>query len=272
MTDTTSAHADVNGAQLYYELAGAGHPLVFLHAGIANCQMWDASFPAFAEHYRVLRYDMRGYGRSPLPPGAYSHSNDLRALLDTLTIDRAHLVGCSQGGRVALEFALEHPDRVSALVLSGTGLRGYDYSDVITQYAEANDGAYEAGDLDLATELDMRMWVDGPKRRAEKVDPVFRERARAMARDVYKTPPDIATERPFAPPTVNRLWQIKARALVLVGEYDVPDMINIAGLVAFALDQAEKALIPGAGHLLPMELPDEFNRRALAFLAQAGDS
>jgi pimeloyl-ACP methyl ester carboxylesterase len=88
-----------------------------------------------------------------------------------------------------------------------------------------------------------------------------------MAQDVYKTPPTLGDERPMTPPALNRLWQIKAPALVLVGAYDVPDMINIAGMIAFALDRAEKALIPDAGHLLPMERPEAFLERVLPFLA-----
>ncbi len=263
---TTNDYAEINGARLWYEAAGEGDAVILLHAGIADSGMWDEAFAALAEHFRVIRYDRRGYGRSLMPVGDYAHRDDLAGLLDHLGIASAHLIGCSDGGRVALEFTLTHPGRVRSLVLSGTGIRGYEFSDVVATYAQQNDDAFAAGEIALATELDMRMWVIGPKRRAETLDPAFLEKARAMAADVYKTPPTLGDERPLSPPAINRLWQIKAPALVLVGAYDVPDFINISGMIAFALDNATKELIPDAGHLLPMERPQVFIERALTFL------
>jgi pimeloyl-ACP methyl ester carboxylesterase len=263
---TTGDYAEVNGVRLYYEMAGEGEWVVLLHAGIAHSGMWDENFAALAERFHVVRYDRRGYGRSLMPVGDYAHVDDLAGLLDHLGIASAHFIGCSDGGRVLLEFALTHPSRVRSLILSGSGLRGYEFSDVVMTYAEDNDNAFMAGDIALATEQDMRMWVIGPKRRTEMLEGAFLEKAREMAADVYKTPPTLGDERPLTPPALNRLWQIKAPALVLVGAYDVPDFINISGMIAFALDNATKALIPDAGHLLPMERPQVFNERALAFL------
>jgi pimeloyl-ACP methyl ester carboxylesterase len=259
-------YAEINGARLYYETAGIGEAVVLLHAGISDSGMWDETFSALAERFRVVRYDRRGYGRSLMPVGGYAHIDDLAGLLDHLGIASTHLIGCSDGGRVTLEFALAHPARVRSLVLSGANIRGYEFSDAVTTYAQQNDDAFEAGDIALATELDMRMWVIGAKRRAEMLDPAFLEKAHAMAEDVYKTPPTLGDERPLTPPAINRLWQIKAPALVLVGAYDVPDFINISGMIAFALDNATKEMIPDAGHMLPMERPRVFNERALAFL------
>jgi 3-oxoadipate enol-lactonase len=256
----------INGAELYTEVAGAGQPLVFLHAGIAHSDMWDAQFSTFAEHFRVLRYDMRGFGRSSLPAEAYAHVDDLAAILDALNMDRVHIIGASQGGRVALEFALKYPHRVRSMVLAATAVRGYDFSDIVTNYATQSDAAYEAGDIELAVELDLRMWVDGPKRSPDRVAPELRERVREMARTAYPVPMIDATERPLTPPMIDRLWEIKAPSLVLVGEYEVPDFINIAGLVAFGLDTAEKQMIKGAAHMLTMEQAQAFNALALPFL------
>ena len=255
---------------LYYEQAGAGQAVVLLHAEIADSRMWDAQFAAFAAQYRVVRYDRRGMGKSPPPTTRFSNISDLLALLDALDIESAHLVGCSEGARVAIEFALAQPKRVRSLVLSAPVLRGYEFSDMITSYAESNDAALGAGDLDRAAELDMRMWVQGPKRRADLVDEAFRQRARDLLLEVYRQPYDAGLELPLDPPALNRLWQIAAPALVLIGEYDVPDFVNIAGMVAFALDKADKAMLPNAAHLLPMEQPDAFNAQVLAFLAGVG--
>ncbi len=259
--------AYINGAEIHYDEAGTGPAVVFLHAGISDRRLWDAQMPVFARDWRALRYDLRGFGQSTMPPGDYSHIDDLRALLDHWGVERAHLIGVSSGGRVALEFALEQPARVSSLVLCAPSLRGYDYSEQIGRYAEANDAAAAAGDIARAVALDTQMWIDGPKRRPETVDPAFRARAQALAADVYRHAQEPGAERPLQPPALDRLWQIAAPALVLVGEYETPDFINIAGMVAFALARAEKAMIPGAAHLLPMEQPDAFNARALAFLS-----
>ncbi|MCC6616519.1 MAG: alpha/beta fold hydrolase [Anaerolineae bacterium] len=256
----------LNDGQFYYEEAGSGQAVVFLHAGIADCRMWDAQFDAFSADYHVVRYDMRGFGRSSTPTAPYAHVADLVALLDHLGIERPILIGASQGGRVALEFALLHPERTAALVLSAPGMRGYDFSDAVANYAEANDAAWEAGDIALATDLDMRMWVDGPRRREEMVDADFRQRARPLVELVYHTASVDVPEQPPELAIVDRLSTIQAPTLVLVGEYDVPDFVNIAGMVAFAVENGSKAMIAGAAHLLPMERPEEFNRHVLAFL------
>src|SRR5947209_8694969 len=104
-----SGLVSVHGTDLYYEELGEGHPVILLHAGIADSRMWDEQMPVLAERYRVVRYDLRGFGRSKMVAGAFSHRADLAALLDALGIASAALVGCSFGGRVATEFALEFP-------------------------------------------------------------------------------------------------------------------------------------------------------------------
>jgi pimeloyl-ACP methyl ester carboxylesterase len=117
--------AEVNGATIYYEVVGEGEPLVLVHAGIADSRMWEGQLTAFADRYRVLRYDMRGFGRTAMVEGTFSHHEDLRGLLDFLGLDRAHLVGCSMGGGAVLDFALEYPDRVGNLVLVGSAVGGF---------------------------------------------------------------------------------------------------------------------------------------------------
>ena len=119
--------AEVNGARLYYEAVGEGEPLVLVHAGIADSRMWEGQLTAFADRYRVIRYDMRGFGMTAMVDGPFSHHEDLRGLFDSLNVERVHLVGCSMGGGAALDFALEYPQRVGNLVLvdlpwAGSGL------------------------------------------------------------------------------------------------------------------------------------------------------
>jgi 3-oxoadipate enol-lactonase len=121
-----SGFAEVNGARLYYEIAGEGEPLVLVHAGIADSRMWDGQLAAFAHRYRVIRYDMRGFSRSGMVEGPYAHHEDLRALLDSLDIEHAFLVGCSIGGGTIIDFALQNPGRGRALVLVGSAVSGFE--------------------------------------------------------------------------------------------------------------------------------------------------
>jgi 3-oxoadipate enol-lactonase len=115
----------VNGTAYYYEEAGAaGHPVVLLHSGLANCRMWDREFATFAEHFRVIRYDLPGFGRSATPSGEFSTRADLAGLLRALGVQRAHVVGLSLGGSLGIDFAIEYPDTVSALVAVAPGLGG----------------------------------------------------------------------------------------------------------------------------------------------------
>ena len=129
--------AEVNDTKLYYEVAGAGDAVVFIPGFTLDTRMWDDQFEDFAQHYQVIRYDMRGFGKSAVPTEKeYSHVDDLKALLDHLEVKQASLVGISKGGAVAIDFTLTHPRYVKALILLDTVLGGFDWS----AEGEARDG------------------------------------------------------------------------------------------------------------------------------------
>src|SRR5260370_12110997 len=126
----TTGMAGVNGTHLYYEQAGSGHPLVLIHGFTLNTQMWEDQFGVFARHYRVIRYDMRGSGQSAMvTEEPFTEVDDLRALLDTLGVSRAFILGLSRGGSVTIDFALTYPERTSALILVDPALCGWDWSE-----------------------------------------------------------------------------------------------------------------------------------------------
>lgn len=256
--------AGVNGARLHYEVAGEGPALVFLHAGIADSRMWDGQFDVFARRFRAVRYDARGYGRSDFPPGPFARQEDLRGLLVHLGIARAALVGCSMGGATAIDFALMHPEMVSALVLVASGLGGYRWSDAIAAYDAEEAAALERGDLDAVVEINLRFWVDGPRRSPEQVDPAVRAAVRSMLRDA-STSTDGQPQR-LEPPAIERLAEIRAPTLVVTGAEDVPDIEAIAELLTGGISGARKATIAGAAHLPNMEQAAAFNRIVLDFL------
>jgi pimeloyl-ACP methyl ester carboxylesterase len=264
----SSGFADVNGTRLYYETAGEGEPLVLIHAGIADHTMWDAQFDALARHFRVVAYDLRGYGQSPIPDEPFAHYRDLEALMKHLGIARAHLVGASIGGKTAVNLALARPDMVESLVLVGAAVEGRSITspELTEQWTEV-DEAIGKGDFDRAADIEMQIWVAGPKRSVEAVEPAVREKARAMLLQSYKTlAGSEATEQPLEPVAAARLREVRVPTLVVVGDEDVPGILDVADLLAREIPGARKVLMPATAHLPNMEKPEEFTRIALDFL------
>ena len=270
MRRTLEGTADVNGAGISYELAGEGHPLVLLHAGLADGRMWDSQFDALAEHYRVLRYDRRGFGRTPLVAGAFSHLSDLAGLVAHLGIERATLVGCSMGGRLALDAALEHPRLVASLVLAGPGVSGYSYAAGAPPQSDELERADASGDLERVNELELQIWVDGPHRRPDEVDPQVRELVREMNLVALSAPGSLAEELPSGVDAARRLGEISAPVLIVVGELDTPRALEAAGVLAAGIRGARLVRMGGTAHLPNMERPEEFNQIVLEFLNEAG--
>ncbi len=274
MLKIKTGYAEVNGARLYYEIAGSGTAFIMIHAGIADCRMWDNEFEAFAESHLVMRFDMRGYGKSLPVEGEFNIQDDLTALLETLEIPApAILMGCSMGGGLAIDYALEEPEKVSALILVGSGPAGLELDvegpDALFAQSEA---AFQAGELDRVAELDMQIWFDGRGRGREDVDALARQKAYEMARLVteheYK---DIGkhVRRSFDKPAAERLPELTMPVLAAVGENDLPYLRLAADYMVEHLPKASKVLIPDAGHLPNMEQPELFRARVVEFLAEA---
>jgi pimeloyl-ACP methyl ester carboxylesterase len=253
---------------LHHEVAGDGPAVVLLHSTVCDSRMWDAEFAALAERYRVLRYDLRGFGRSPLPPGPWSSVDDLRGLLDEEGMDRAALVGLSGGAATALDFALAEPERVRGLVLAAPAIGGLDWSEEVRRFGEEEDALVDAGDLDAAVELNLRMWVDGPRRGPDAVDAGVRSKVGEMQRRAFEV--QLASEpgehRRLQPPAVERLEEVTTPVLVLVGDADVPDVLERAELLAGRIPGARQVVLPKTAHMINLERPDEFLALVLDFL------
>jgi len=266
---TESGYVELGQSRIYYEISGDGPPVVLIHGGLLNLHMWDPQMDAFTARYRVLRYDASSHGRSITPPDAYFDHEDLDGLLTHLGVNRAVLVGLSMGGRIAIDFALEHPDRVEALVLVGSGLSGFRFDSPEVQEArpEAIE-AWGAGDWDRVTEIFQRQWTDGPHRSPEEVDPEVRETVRAMIRSTLERAAEgqVTEGRTMDPPAIDRLDELDVPTLVIVGELDMPDIHDIADLVLAANPNAELVEIDGVAHMVNLEKPEEFNRVVLDFL------
>ncbi|GHO85844.1 alpha/beta fold hydrolase [Dictyobacter formicarum] len=258
------------GAPLYYEVAGQGEPLLLIHAGVADHRMWDEQFSAFAQHYRTIRYDLRGSGQSPYPAGPFAYYEDPTELLKSLGIEKAHVVGISFGGRIALDFTLTHPEMVKSLVLVAPSVGGTQPSELVKKFAEEEEAYLERGDLDAATELNLRMWVDGPQRTPEQVDAQVRERVRVMQRHAFTVPvPEGAENLALQPPAITRLSEVRVPTLVVVGDYDIPDKLELSQQLTDQIADAQLVVIPGVAHMVNMEQPEQLNQAVLSFLTKA---
>ena len=262
----TKGFVDILGAKFYYEAAGEGQPLVLVHAGIADSRMWDEQFAAFGQHYRVLRYDRRGFGLTPMVAGEYSHHDDLYSLLKQLGIQRAYLVGCSQGAKTVLDFTLEHPDMVGALVLVAPAVSGLIYNGTAPRQAQEYELAEQAGDIERVNELELQIWVDGAGRSPEQVDPGVRERVREMNAIALRTPGALGDEQSLVPPAAGRLGEVRTPTLIITGNYDTPRTLAAADYLVENITGARRVIIPGTAHLPNMEQPESFNRHVRTFL------
>jgi pimeloyl-ACP methyl ester carboxylesterase len=270
----TTGYAEVDGGRLYYEAKGDGRPLVLLHGGLVNSGLWDRQFDVFARQYRVVRYDLRGFGKSSDTTESYSHVEDLHALLGILGIERAHVLGLSMSGTIALDFTLTYPEQVSALVHIAGGVSGYE-PESVTEAEErlwaAEGAAFERGDITEAVESSLLLWTVGPDRRPDQVDREVLERVREMTTDLYGRGEGLPS-RKLDPPAVSRLGEIRVPTLIVHGDQDVSHIAEVAEVIVGGIRGARKVIIPGTAHHPNMEKPDEFNRIVLDFLREVDAS
>jgi 3-oxoadipate enol-lactonase len=261
-----SGLAAVNGTKLFYELRGRGDVVVLLEGGQLDHRLWDEQFEAFARRYRVLRLDVRGFGKSADAVEAYQSHEDLYVLLKKLGIARAHLVGLSLGGRIAVDLALTHPEVVRSLVLAGPGLSGFPWSRTKTDWGRRIDRAVRAHDASAAVDG----WLESDYLKPAATNPRTRDRVRALAHGNERCWLQPEVEKELAPPAYQRAGEIRAPALVLVGARDNADIQKIADHLIAKIPGARKQVFDGAGHLLNLEQPARFDAAVLDFLAAIG--
>jgi len=255
--------ADVNGTRLYYEIAGTGHAVVFIPGFTLDTRMWDDQFEYFARQFQVVRYDMCGFGKSAVPTDQeYSHVDDLKALLDHLEIKQAYLVGQSKGGGVAIDFTRTYPEYVDALVLIDTVLPGFDWSAegdarMGLIWEEAGRGGIPAAKIS---------WLTHPFFTPAQRQPAVAARLAQIVEEysgwhfVNHNP-----EHDLNPPAAKRLREITKPTLAMVGQYDVPDFLNMTELIGQQVPRVRKIIVSNVGHMSNMEAPQEVNRAILQF-------
>ena len=231
-----------------------------MHAGIADRRMWAPQVEALAAAgHDVAAPDLPGYGEAPLEPGTIAYVDHVAALLD----EPAAVVGASFGGSVALELALARPELVERLALVGSSIRGWTWSEAADASFAEEEALLEAGDLAGAARQQAELWL-GPA-----ASPAVRELTEAMTLRTYELqlPLDgqVAAAWP-EPSAFERLREVAAPTLVVVGEQDAPDIREAAARLAAEIPEARLETIAGAGHLPSLERPDELNRLLLDFL------
>jgi 3-oxoadipate enol-lactonase len=271
---TQTGYVDVTGGRLYYEVAGAGHPLVLLHADVADHRMWDEQFGVFAQRYRVVRLDKRGFGKTTSTTATFSHRQDVVDLLAHLGIERTAILGLSNGGAQALDFTLEHPERVDALIVVAGGVGGFDYEHFTPTEAEQRlYEEYEAlqrqHDTAELVEAGIRMFGDGPEQPEGRAAASVRERLREMMTNNYRLHPEELKPEPLEPPAMGRLGDIHVPTLVMLGGLDETVTTNMMNALAERVAGAQKVVFPDTAHMLNMEQPERFNTVVLDFLAGA---
>lgn len=265
----------MNGAVIYYETHGhISEPAVLLiHAGVANLRMWDCLVPVLEPDHFVIRYDTRGFGNTTTRDVGFSDREDARDLLDHLGIDRATVIGCSRGGGIAIDLALESPDRVAGLATIGSGPSGFPDLEPTGREHEildAMDRAFAAGDWAALNELEVRLWSIGPTREQNLLDPAFVELAYSLNRANL----DRAGEHPrperLDPPAFDRLPDLGMPTLVTVGESDVTEQLAAFEFLVATIPAVTSARFADAAHLPSVERPEAFNRVLGGWLALHG--
>lgn len=253
--------AEIDGAKLYYEECGTGsHTVVLIHDGVVNSAVWEEVWPEFCKHFHAIRYDRRGYGRSPAATTWYSETDDLAALLRHLKTGRAALVGSSHGGELSIDFALAHPEIVQQLVLVGAVVSGMPYSQHFLDRGRHAFELLEKGNVKEAiSEWSQDKYLIAPGNDA----------ARKRLLDLLSANPQDMGHEDYPlrnKPALPRLHEIHVPTLILVGDADIPDVHAHAGAIEAGIPNARRVVIAGVGHIMYLEKPAEFSKRVISFI------
>jgi pimeloyl-ACP methyl ester carboxylesterase len=264
---------ETNESRLYYEMIGEGHPLVLIHGGYMDRRMWDDQFAVFAEHYRVIRYDVRGFGKSELPQVSYSDREDLYTLLTALGIKKTYLLGLSLGGEIALDFTLDYPTMIDALILVGSPVPGYPLELMFTEEQLREQKERWAPFGKAMQERNIPAMVDrlmqDPTLVPSPEYPTARERVRGCLSEYsFAWVLDPAPREKLEPPAYERLAEIHVPVLIIVGAEDHFQLHKSADKLEQDIAGAKRVTIPGTHHMPNMEKPEEFNQIVLDFLGK----
>jgi len=264
--------AAVPGGRLWAQAGGSGPGVVLMHAGIADARMWDPQWEPLTAGHRVVRYDLRGFGRSQVEHVAFSNREDVLAVMDAAGLQQAVLVGCSRAGRIAIDTVLEFPDRVSGVVWVCGGLSGFEPDEAsaaeLEPFDEREEALAAAKDWAGAAELDARVWVDGPREPAGSGPIAVRDLVRTMCFDTYAAELPYGDDAELEPAAATRLSEIRVPLLAIVGGRDPLVTARTADVLLRGVAGARRIDRADVAHLPSLEQPAWFNETLLAFLAE----
>lgn len=262
-----SGYVAIDGGRLYYEAAGSGASVILIHGGNLDRRMWDDQFALLQKQFRVIRYDARGYGRSSPADEPFAAHDDLAALLRGLRLTRASIIGLSLGGRIAMDFALAHPEMIDRLVLAAPGISGGKWAgDGDTLWVAEAIAAGRRGDS-VGVAL---AWLKSAYINSALKPPAQAERLRQISVDNARYWMGIVrhqdVEREAKPPASSRLRELKAPILLLVGGADTPFIMDVARAITTEAPNVRRVDLPGVGHMINLQASERFNTEVVRFL------
>jgi pimeloyl-ACP methyl ester carboxylesterase len=264
-----SGYVDIDQSRLYYETAGSGIPLLLVHAGVADCEQWEDEFLKFSQKFQVIRYDMRGYGKSDPVKGPFSHLIDLNTVIDKLQLHFPMIImGCSMGGVLSMEYALDNPGNIQGLIMIGPGPCGFEMEENEQELFLEAMKAFKEGDLNRLAEIETQIWFESMDSAPDQVD----QSMRALLYDMHRSAlvgEDQKTEQPgpdTQQPEYAKLAEIDFPVLIIIGSQDLPAMHTAADYMVEKIRLARKVVIDDAAHLPNMDQPGQFQEVVEEFL------
>jgi pimeloyl-ACP methyl ester carboxylesterase len=265
-------YADVNGTRIFYKIEGKGHPLVLIHGFSLDTRMWADQILTFSKRYRIIRYDRRGFGKSGVNQTGFTEVEDLYELLRHLGVRSCYVLGMSQGGGIARDLTLDHPEMVDALILQDTSVKGFRWP----RNPHIPRVSLREMALTEGLEKAKKAWLNNPRFRISRQKPrVYRRLKQIIAEwsgSTWLNPPTKQNEASETKQPIDRLGEIKIPTLVILGEHESIALHCAANALVFGIPNSEKALVSGAGHMANMDEPLIFNKIVLSFLEKVDRS
>ena len=259
----------VDGGNLYYEVEGAGETLVLIHGWLGNLRMWDLQAQALGASYRVVRCDMRGFGRSTTEHVEFAYWADVAALLDYLGVDRVHIVGHSFGGSIALDLALARPACVATLTSVAGGISGYrpdlDLEDDNVPWSDLDRLWDEKKWVQLA-EFETQIWVDGWGQPTTRVDRTLRDSIKGDVLSTYQAENEEGLPQPLEPRAADRLGELTVPVLVMIGTLDEARSRATAAHLVSSVSESRSVEVAGVAHMIQLEAAERVSEELRDFI------